>query len=132
MRAMQEKPSRTHRRQTFQTELDPVLVRQCFAVHLPAANARKQFSTGRRIVESLDGGVLFERIFADQHRLRAGRRQFESRCDIRRRLLRHSHGSFPEWRRTHARVTKLSMTRFDPALSKSIKSLLPSTATIRP
>ena len=52
--------------------------------------------------------------------------------DICRRFLRYGHGGFKEWRRSHARVTKLSMTRFDPALSKSINSLLPSTATIRP
>ena len=32
----------------------------------------------------------------------------------------------------HARDTKLSMTRFAPALSKSTESLLPSTALTRP
>src|SRR5215469_4473764 len=35
-------------------------------------------------------------------------------------------------RTAHARVTKLSMTRLAPALSKSMVSLLPSTALTRP
>ena len=46
---------------------------------------------------------------------------------LRTKDLRRSAGSPAQ-----ARVTKLSMTRLEPALSKSTSSLLPSTVTMRP
>src|SRR5258706_16240121 len=132
MRAIDEESSRPHRRQALLALLDPILIREWRDDDVMPDQAAEKICIGFAVVKRFHNRLGTERVLDDEHGLRRRRRQLEQSRDVARQLLRQSHGCFPKGRRRHALPTKPSMTRLEPAFSKSTSSLLPSTATMRP
>jgi hypothetical protein len=132
VRAIDEEASRAHGRQAFLAQLDPVEIGQQRHMHGATCKFLEQIAVRHLRIQRFDGRIIAERFLADEHGLRMRRGQFEQGGEIGGIRFRRDDRGFPKGRSVHARVTKLSITRLVPALSKSTVSLLPSTAVTRP